>query len=84
MIIQGCNCLKGNFFLLFIYIIFLYFPHYYYYQEHWFSNKDATSLKPMHLTSADGVEDMVRDIKLYFYYLIGESLFDLQVNCLRF
>ena len=29
-------------------------------QEHWVSASDAKKIKPMHPTSADGVEDMVR------------------------
>ena len=33
-------------------------------QEHWVSASDAKRIKPMHPTSADGVEDMVREICL--------------------
>lgn len=33
-------------------------------QEHWVSASDAKRIKPMHPTSADGVEDMVREIRL--------------------
>ena len=30
------------------------------FQEHWFALRDASKLRPMHPTSADGVEDMIR------------------------